>query len=437
MNWLKPLRAWLGLGDAEPDQTHFGLMAIPAPTTARTGVESRLPRFSGAASEPDPHNSSTSSPDASRLSLAFTPAQPAADLRRFAGRAEVVERLIRTIEDRRMHIVVHGDRGMGKTSVLHVLAILAREARYLVRYSSCSEDSDFDELFRSVCADIPLLYHDEYDPGSMEAEKGLSLADTLSDRRLTPATLSESFAKLTGTRLLVILDEFDRTSSLSFRKSVAELIKNLSDRSSRVQIVIGGVANNLAELIGHIPSIRRNVLGLAIGPMSDDELLQIVSNGEAIANLRFDAAARAALLKAGNGSPYLVNLLGQQAARIALTRGSSDVSASDLSGAIAQASDELRSRLGVTALAELQVLEKAVDCATLGDIGWHAQRNFGSVPRDRATTLIAALGTPGEGSLEASVPFRFADDSIPVILWLSSLASADAARGKSTRAVGG
>lgn len=422
MNWFTKLRNWLRPGRRKRRGQRSPHGAIAVPRQLRVKADTRLPRFHAAATEPEDGSATRHAPEGARLSQAFTPAQPVSDLRRFAGRADLVERVIRTIEDRRMHVVVHGDRGMGKTSLLHILSLLAREARYLVRYTSCSEDSEFDEVFRSIAADIRLLYHREYDPTSPEAEKGLSIADTFGDRPLTPTSLSEAFAKLAGTRLLLFLDEFDRVSSPHFRKSVAELIKNLSDRSARVQIVIGGVAPNLAELIEHIPSIRRNVLGIQVGPMSEEDLVQIIENAEAIARIHFDPDAKARLLSASNGSPYLVNLLGQQAGRAALSRGSANIAVTDVNGSIAQIEGELRSRLSPTALKQLFALEHALSAAPLREIGRQAHLNFGALLPQQSEAIAASLdkGSDGEWWGETG-GFRFCDDSIPVILWLANL----------------
>lgn len=411
--WLRPRRKKRGKSSAAP-------AAIPIPRVSRTRANSNLPRFSGPATEPDSEPTTVHSPLATRLSLAFTPAQPVSDQRRFAGRGELLERLIHTIEDRRMHVVLYGDRGIGKTSLLHILAILAREARYLVRYTSCSEDSEFDEVFRAAAASIRLLYHSEYDPTSPEAEKGMSLSDTFGDKPLTPSSLSEALAKLARTRLILILDEFDRAKSPAFRKGVAELIKNLSDRSARVQIVIGGVAANLTELVEHIPSIRRNVLGVRVGPMGDDELVQIITNAQAIGRFRFDLAARDLLLAVGNGSPYLVNLIGQQAAQNALLRGLNDVSIDDVRTAIGQIDGELRDRLGPPGLRQLSALEAELPEQALRAIGRHAQHSFGELLPQHTETLKSSLGKVAEPAWWTDKgQFKFCDDSIPVILWLT------------------
>jgi len=59
--------------------------------------------------------------------------------------------------------LLDGERGIGKTSILHVFAQAARNARYLVSYVSCGAGSDFDEMFRDVRDAIWRLWFDAHD----------------------------------------------------------------------------------------------------------------------------------------------------------------------------------------------------------------------------------------------------------------------------------
>jgi hypothetical protein len=46
--------------------------------------------------------------------------------------------------------------------MLHVLSQLAREARYVVLYGSCSADTTFSAMFRALLVDLPLRYHNDH-----------------------------------------------------------------------------------------------------------------------------------------------------------------------------------------------------------------------------------------------------------------------------------
>ena len=243
---------------------------------------------------------------------------------------------------------------LGKTSVMHVLTQAARDARYLVVYVSCGADSNFDEVFRTIAAHIPMLFHSAVGPTSPDVEKGKTLADILPKSTISPRIASDILAKIVGTRVVVVLDEFDRSSSEEFRQNVAELIKNLSDRLVRVQLVIAGVAGNLTELLEHIPSIQRNIFALQVPWMPPAEIRQLVRNGGELCGLNFDEEAEDAVVSAAHGSPYLATLLGHHAALGALDDQRVRVGRGDVLSAIGAAILEFQGRMSGRARVQLK-----------------------------------------------------------------------------------
>lgn len=359
---------------------------------------------------------------------AFMPSQPVQDIALFAGRTQLLRRVIRAIQDQHMHVVVYGDRGIGKTSLLHVVRELAAKANYVVSYTSCGEDTDFCETMRTILARIPLLYDGEYNPAASEVERGGTLADRLPAGPLTVAQISDALVNVQGTRALIVLDEFDRTRSDKFRNAIAELIKNLSDRSIRVQLLVAGVASNLTDLIAHVPSIRRNIIGIGVPNMTNDEVRDLLDIGLKSGRLTIDDAAAEHLVAATGGLPYLAALLGQHAAIACSEAGEKSLTVAHVNAAIALAAEDIGSRLSPLARHVASQPGAITSNSPLAHLARESVHN-GGVLNDPATgKRIEALGELGaqmfaqiEGDpLEG---WHFREDGVSTYVWLRTMAS--------------
>ena len=244
-----------------------------------------------------------------KLRQSFGSAQPVSDARYFAGRQETLQRIISALEGEGTHVVMYGERGIGKTSILHLLSDMARKARYEVIYDSCSGDTRFDTISRSILSRLPLIYHRETPLVSDAVESGESFAKLLTDKPIGAREMSDLLTQVVGTRVLVILDEYDRVEDKIFRRQTAELIKNLSDRMAPVHLLIAGVAEDLDELIDYIPSIRRNIAAIEIPGMSSEEVREIVRIGSETAGISFDEGGTDRVIYYASGSPYIARLI--------------------------------------------------------------------------------------------------------------------------------
>jgi hypothetical protein len=253
--------------------------------------------------------------------------------------------------------------------------------------------------------------------------------------------LADLLAGVVGTRVLMVLDEYDRVADPGFRRDVAELIKNLSDRAARVQLILTGVAQNLDELIGFAPSIRRNIVGLPMRPLQGSEVGDVLRLGERAAGLRFADDAITMITAVAGGSPYLVRLLGHQAGMVALNARKPVVTGADCSRAIEQVLADWTESLPRRVQASLArddarnawpMLVSAARAGSTAD-GWFSTEDvlaaMGAEPSEgaRLTRELEQFTEPG-GLLERvpdgnNVRYRFGFPGVSALLLMSAAMS--------------
>jgi hypothetical protein len=229
----------------------------------------------------------------------------------------------------------------------------------------------------------------------------------------------------------MIVDEFDRSGAGDFRERIADLIKTLSDRAVRVQLIIAGVGTNLSELIEHIPSIQRNIIGLQIPPMSDEEVGQLLEIAHSQAGLTFSEEAAKLIVLVSRGWPYVATLLAHHAALSAVRAKRVEVGVNDAREAIHQAAEEVAGRLSRETLREVAHARAKVGSQCLSTAAKaHIARGgeFTSEELQAHGDCVASLDMLAGEDLLLNVKqdrfgssYEFRDVTVPLHLWLSSV----------------
>ncbi|HZH28537.1 MAG TPA: AAA family ATPase [Azospirillaceae bacterium] len=273
------------------------------------------------------------SPEAhAALREAFTPTRPKSQVNAlFIGRMQILRRIIQAIEEERAHVVLYGDRGRGKTSAANAIQQIAAQAGYLTIKLTCSAELGFEDIFRKLLSRIPSTYHQSGVDNPFSARRSFGNFDELLPPGSFSATeLQEVLAEISGTHVLFILDEYDRVTGEDVRNKLAELIKNLTDASVPVTLLIVGVAETVNQLLGKHPSIQRSLVSVHLPLMSGQEVDRLILAGAEAAGITFPADVRERIALFAKGLPYYGQLLSLHTARNALGRGDSTVTMQDL-----------------------------------------------------------------------------------------------------------
>jgi len=318
-----------------------------APLPARSNVPPRL-----GASPPDkaargngaspPMLAAQPAPEHLALREVFTPTRPQRSSRRVSGRQTELLRIFRAIALDRAHVVLYGERGRGKTSLVNLVASAARSSGYMVGRYTCSFDSRSEDIVRGLVRDLPksMLAAPIVQDDSLE---GCEAA--LPCGRLQPRDIAALPGRLAGRHVVLIADEFDRVEDSATRTWFADAIKQASDRGAAISLLIVGVSDSLEELVGRHPSIQRNILGLALPLLTDAEIDDILVQGGRDSGMEFMPDVRGTIVDVARGVPYVAQLLGLHAGTEAVARDSARVEAQDLYAAFQRAVDEADPRV--------------------------------------------------------------------------------------------
>ena len=182
----------------------------------------------------------------------FSAAAPINTMQLFKGRKEQLQSVISAVTARGKHIVLFGDRGVGKTSLANILKdAMATIGSIEVVKVNCNESDNYLDLWRRILTNISVIAETPDD-----SEQLVNVEYSLDQWLETyPKVGSGEIKRILNVKcnesheLVLIFDEFDRLSK-ECRAKFADTIKDLSDSSTNATITLIGVATNLTELIG-------------------------------------------------------------------------------------------------------------------------------------------------------------------------------------------
>ncbi len=259
-----------------------------------------------------------------QLNHTFTPHKSIRDEGVFNGRDRLLQQVSDTVSQPGKHVIIYGERGLGKTSFANVAAKeLALAPRVTVIRKSCTVEHTFGMIWHE-------LLHD-YELDGKKANQALGDKPSVHD-------VFDWVNKLhKANHYVFILDEFDRMQDRDGKKLLADLIKQLSDEIDNVTLILVGVARNLADLFADHESLPRAMMQVKMPRMASDELKDIILTRVPDIGMGIEANALDATVSLSQGFPGYTHLLALHAGRAAIARQSIEIAHADLEAALQEA----------------------------------------------------------------------------------------------------
>jgi energy-coupling factor transporter ATP-binding protein EcfA2 len=202
----------------------------------------------------------------------FTPARPVISQELFFGaeRRNNLKSLIGHLSTPGQHVLLYGERGVGKSSLANVASHAYHDLRGARIYKKgCDSSTTFKSLIREPLNDMgidsTIAEYEDTRAGGISA-KACTLGIEVGGKRerelaethegpaicITPAYTAEVLKDMEG---LLVIDEADALDQSTEKKNLSNFIKLLSDYDSQFKLLIVGVAETGDELIERHPSI--------------------------------------------------------------------------------------------------------------------------------------------------------------------------------------
>ncbi len=269
-----------------------------------------------------------------RLSSAFTPSAPVSKFQLFSGRLDHLQRVTDAVFQPGQHVIIYGERGVGKTSLANVLAdwleILKKHNYQVVRHN-CAAGSTFNSIWKGVFRELSFM---RYGTGFLSEPSASPLSGHVPENASSEDV--RFLLQQTGTSTIVIIDEYDRVKDPTTAGLLADTIKSLSDHSVDATLIIIGVADSIDELISEHQSVERALVQIQLPRMESSELLAIIDKGFGAANLEIDDDAKKHIAALSQGLPHNTHELGLLSGYAAVDRDRLRANKSDVEAAIRQ-----------------------------------------------------------------------------------------------------
>lgn len=249
----------------------------------------------------------------------------------FAGRSSEVTKMLRTVFERARHVVLFGERGVGKTSLSNIFWKRYGKTlqSFVVARVQCGPQDDFTSIWVRALEELKATAtakgKDEY--------VNIDI-DFIS---ITPSQIRRELQKINPNALpIIILDEYDKIIDESAKTLTANLIKELYDFAVHTTVIIVGVAENISELVDDHASINRALVDVPLGRMSEAELREIIEQRLRQTRMRFSADAIWTIIILSRGLPFFTQTLSKLAAIHAIEERRLNVNNTDVEVAMAR-----------------------------------------------------------------------------------------------------
>ena len=254
-----------------------------------------------------------------RVEEVFTPSMPVSNPDAFSGRHTAIETLTAVLRRRGQHIVVSGECGTGKSSLVQV-ALASLRAPLTSAIVTTDEADTFTTLWQGALTQL---------------RGSLAMPQHASETPVSPQSLLELFRGATkDVPTAVVFDDFQNADA-KIRTAMIETIQVLQSAFLPVTLVFVGVGETGSAVLPETPETAAARHDVIVPRMTDDERIEAILRGFAQLGLTADDEVVERIAQLSLGMPSHLHALGLTIAATAIADGRTRLETPQLETAVA------------------------------------------------------------------------------------------------------
>ncbi|MGB3676530.1 MAG: ATP-binding protein [Candidatus Nanopelagicales bacterium] len=273
------------------------------------------------------------------------------------GNPGVQNRLQDALRERGAQVLIFGDTGVGKSSLVKYAA--EDETLFAVTVE-CGSEMKYADILDTIVRKL-------VDVKATTVKRTVSAESSATGEASVPW-----FTKLSGTikgakgkeqnyevvekpvldvitevmatagKSLIVLDNFQNINAQETRNLVAQLMEKLSDRAGDwdkpdIKCVVVGIAEDAASLLGGSLSFARRTVQIGVPRIPDDEIRALLSRGFGLLGLDVHPNLMKQFVFYSDGFPFFAHLIGLYVSRATMRAQTQEVHGAQLNAALTEA----------------------------------------------------------------------------------------------------
>ena len=255
----------------------------------------------------------------------FTPARPISSTEYLRGRETKLRQIDRAFNSDGKHIFVHGDRGVGKTSLARTAALIHSTGGIDPPTIECERKCSPFDLLRDIalrCVPPTHLAIPRTAKKTLKVGFPLLGGEVIEEvnRGHIPEmkTINEAMAiighlaSINSKAPVIVIDEFDVIEDENTRHTFASFMKHISDQEIGIRFIVCGIGDLLDEMIGSHLLTGRYLMPIQLERLSHDARWEIISSAAKELGVKVDENTNIRIGQISDGFPYYVHLIGEK-----------------------------------------------------------------------------------------------------------------------------